>query len=147
VREPDPGRDWLHAYLAADAGLAGRLTVSADLAASGQADGVGELVCAAFVLAARRRFVSGGSRPHIIQFVARLRAGASEEPDLIDPQLAEHELRRALGETVAAGPARPQERFITHLVLLDVLVRGAGDDQQTRAALLDQAGDVARRTR
>jgi hypothetical protein len=60
-------------------GEAGRGAFSEQLARSGDAGGLAMLMYAAFVIVARRKFAPRYSRADLIGYVARLRAGLSEE--------------------------------------------------------------------
>jgi hypothetical protein len=67
-------------------------------------EGLAPLVHAAFVIAARRMFAPGWTRAAVVRYVAETRKALSERPGLVDPRVAEHELRRALGgEVTSAG--------------------------------------------
>ena len=46
----------------------------------------------------------------MIRFVAQIRALLSEQPDLLDPIAAEHQLRSALGEKIATYRDHTQDR-------------------------------------
>jgi hypothetical protein len=65
--------------------------------------GYGELIFAAFVMAARRRFVPSWTVPDIIGFVVAARIRLREAGIDIDPRTSEALLRRALGEDVSIG--------------------------------------------
>jgi hypothetical protein len=60
-------------------------------------DGFAPLVHTAFVIAARRMFAPQWTRAAVVRYVAETRKALSERPGLVDPRVAEHELRRALG--------------------------------------------------
>jgi hypothetical protein len=103
-------------------------------------DGLAELVHAAFMIAARRRFSPTWSKAQVIRFVAHVRALLSDRPDLLDPLAGELELRRALGEPVPASPdigARAAAQFI----FLDALVQSLGLDDEAKWDLLHRARD------
>jgi hypothetical protein len=65
-------------------------------------EGLAALVHAAFVIAARRMFAPQWTRAAVVRYVAETRKALSERPDLVDPRVAEHELRRALGGEVTS---------------------------------------------
>jgi hypothetical protein len=65
-------------------------------------EGYGELVYAAFVTAARRRFSPTWAVPDVIRFVAAARAELLQDDIDIDPRTAEILTRRALGNSIAA---------------------------------------------
>src|SRR5215467_771184 len=97
----------LHAYLAVRSGdeadEAERLFKL--LTRPGAAEGIGELLYAAFLIAARRKFSPTWTLADVVRFVADIRAQSSDEPDIIDPAAAEHQLRAALGERLPGHPA------------------------------------------
>jgi hypothetical protein len=67
-------------------------------------EGFAPLVHTAFAVAARRMFAPGWTRAAVVRYVAETRKALSERPGLVDPRVAEHELRRALGgEVTSAG--------------------------------------------
>jgi hypothetical protein len=114
------------------------------LALSGDVSGLAVLVYAAFMIAARRKFAPEWTRSEVIRYVARVRALLSEQPGLLDPVVAEDELRNALGEEVtvthevgAVAAAR--------LCLLHALVASLDLDDPAVGNLLGQARDVADR--
>src|SRR6266567_9335056 len=116
----------LRAYLAGEAKVAQRAYTH--LAASGTAEGFAELVYAAFVIATRREFAVAAPRAEVILFVAQVRALLSEQPDVLDPLAAEHELRSALGQQMTGHPAA-EAKARAQVILLDALVRSADLDE------------------
>lgn len=131
---------WLRAYLAGEMDEARR--VGSQVAAPGEAAGIGALVSAAFVVAARRTFAPGWTRDEVTRYVARIRGLLSEQPDALDPLVAEQELRSALGEkltTRTGAKSRGRAQFI----LLNALVQSLGLDEAGVADLLDQARGIA----
>src|ERR1035438_10625589 len=72
----------LMAYLAGEEEVAER--VRTELAASGTAEGLAELVYAAFVIAARRRVSPAWTRSGVIRFVAPVRALLSERSGVLN---------------------------------------------------------------
>jgi hypothetical protein len=130
----------LMAYLAGEEEVAQR--VRTELAASGTAEGFAELVYAAFVIAARRRFSPAWTRSGVIRFVAEVRALLSEQPDVLDPLAAEHQLRSALGEKMTSYPAA-EDRARAQVILLDALVQSADLDDAGLHELLDEARQLA----
>ncbi|MBV9445889.1 MAG: hypothetical protein JO345_08340 [Streptosporangiaceae bacterium] len=101
-------------------------------------DGFVELVHAAFIVAARRKFSPAWTRAQVIHFVAQVRGLLSERPHLVDPTLAELELRRALGENVSVQ-SDLATRASVQFILLDALTASLDLDGQSVADLLDQA--------
>jgi hypothetical protein len=120
----------LRAFLANDPdddmGLA-RLRVE-----SGDVDGYGELLYAAFVMAVQRRFAPTWTVPEVIQFVATVRADLLQDGIDIDPRTAETLIRRALGNGIAS---RLEERVSVQaqIFLLGRLI----DDEELDGAELD----------
>jgi hypothetical protein len=112
------------------------------LSRPGAGGSVPELVYAAFVIAARRKFFPAWTRSDVIRFVAQIRALLSEQPDLLDPTAAEHQLRSALGETLTSYPdaeagARAQ------VILLDAVDQCEELDDAGITELLNQARTMA----
>ena len=132
----------LMAHLAGEEKVAQR--VHTELVTSGTAEGFAELVYAAFVIAARRRFSPTWTRPDVIRFVAQARAPLSEQPDVLDPCAAEHQLRSALGEELTSYPPA-KDRASAQLILLDALVQSANLADTELSELLDQARGLADR--
>ena len=132
----------LRAYLAGEPAIVQR--VNRQLAGTATADGIAELVSAALVIAARRKFTSSSSRADVIRFVARVRALLAEQPEALDPVAAEYELRTALGEKMTGSPAG-EAKARAQVVLLDALVQSANLGDAAVADLLSQARAVADR--
>jgi hypothetical protein len=112
------------------------------LAMAATAEGIGELVYAAFVVAARRRFSPTWAHAEIIRFVAGVRALLSERPDALDARAAEHQLRAALGEKQAGYPDE-EARARAQVVLLDALIQSAELDDAGLDELLAQGRRLA----
>jgi cytochrome P450 len=127
----------LRAQLAGD-DEAARHAFTAQLARSGDASGLGMLLYAAFVIAARRKFAPRWSRTDVIGYVARVRALLSERPDLLDPVTAEDELHSALGGNVMAEHDTGA-RAAAWLILLLALAASLDLDDDATQVLLDEA--------
>jgi hypothetical protein len=102
-------------------------------------DGLALLVHAAFVIAARRKFAPTWTRAAVVRYVAEVREALSERPDLIDPRIAEYELRRALGDKTPPT-ASPSSVATAQLIMLNAMIAsldldGAGVDELLRQAL------------
>lgn len=132
----------LMAHLAGKKKVAQR--VRTELATSGTAEGFAELVYAAFVIAARRRFSPTWTHPDVIRFVTQVRALLSEHPDVLDPYAAEHQLRSALGEKLTSHPPA-KDRASAQVILLDALVQSADLADTELSDLLNQARGLADR--
>lgn len=133
---------WLRAYLAGEMELAAR--ADALLIGSTARAGLGALVRAAFIFATRQRFSPMWTTAELIQFVAQVRQVLAGHPNVIDPLVAEQQLRRALGDqTVDSTDAEAKAR--AQLILLDALVTSMDLDQAAILDLLSQARDVANR--
>jgi hypothetical protein len=132
----------LHAYLSGEHELADRL--AAQFTSPAADDGIAELVYAAFVTAARRRFPLGWTDADVIRFVAHVRAPRGL-PDILDPRAAEHQLRSALGDAMTGYRPDAEARAAAQVILLDALVRDLDLDASARVGLLNQARDLANR--
>ena len=77
--------------------------LAGELNTSGRARGFGELVYAAFVTAARRRFSPTWTSAQIVHFAAQLRVVLRAYDVDLDPRAIEILLRQALGEHVTSG--------------------------------------------
>jgi hypothetical protein len=133
---------WLHAYLSGEYELAERFTSQA--AGSATADGIAELVYAAFVTAARRKFAPGWTDADVIQFVAQVRAPRGL-PDILDPRAAEHQLRSAHGETLTGYHPGAEAKAAAQVILAHALIQDLNLDEPARAGLLNEARDLANR--
>jgi hypothetical protein len=142
MRVQDEQMVWLRAYLAAETEVAAR--ADARLADSIARAGLGALVRAAFILAARQRFLPIWTAAELIQFVAQVRQILADRPDMIDPLVAEQQLRRALGGQ-PVDSADTDANAQAQLILLDALVTAMDFDEATVVDLLNQARDVANR--
>jgi hypothetical protein len=127
---------FLRAYLTGDhttvASFSGRLSLPA------LTPGLAELVYAAFVIGAHRKFAPDPTRAGVVRFVAHTRALLDRDREILDPLAAERELRRALGEDVSPWPD-VEVRARTQLVLLDALIQGMTLDRPAIAELLEEA--------
>lgn len=133
---------WLRAYLAGEMEVAAR--ADALLIGSTARAGLGALVRAAFILATRQRFSPRWTTAELIQFVAQVRQVLADHPDVIDPLVAEQQLRRALGDqTLDSNNAEVTAR--AQLILLDALVTSMDLDETAVVDLLSQARDMANR--
>lgn len=131
---------WLRGYLAGELDEVRR--VNSQVTAPGAAAGIGALVYAAFVVAARRKFTPRWTRDEVTRFVARVRDVLSERPDGLDPPVAEQELRSALGEKFTTHPGA-KSRGRAQFILLNALVQSLGLDDAGVADLLDHARGIA----
>ena len=134
----------LRAYLSAgsddEAAEAERLFML--LAEAGTAEGIGELLYAMFVIAARRRFSPTWTHAEIIRFVAGVRALVSERPDALDARAAEHQLCAALGEKQVGYPDE-EARARSQVVLLEALIQSAELDDAGLNELLAEGRRLA----
>jgi hypothetical protein len=121
----------LRAYLVLDLFEADRL--NRQLVQTDDLDGYGELVYAAFVTAARRKFSPTWTVADIIRFVANARAQRGGDADDINPRAAENLIRRALDDHVA-DEVDQETKARTQILLLAALV----EDQQLSDADLDE---------
>lgn len=135
---PDEHVTALRAYLSGD--VEGWERLHGQLLESGRLEGYGQLIHAAFVTAVRRRFSKGWAPSVVIQYVAEIRALASERPGLIDPRAAESLIRQALDDPVAHDTA-PDTQARTELLLLMTLI----EDEDLDDEGLDQFLDIVRR--
>jgi hypothetical protein len=90
------------------------------LARTGHADGIGELLYAAFVIAARRAFAPTWKSADIIRFVADVRRSSGEASGILNATVAETQLRAALGQE-PAGRSDEEARARAQLILLAAL--------------------------
>jgi hypothetical protein len=126
----------LRGWLTGDGELA-RESFGGQLAA-GDANGLGMLIYAGFVIAARRRFTPQWTRAEVIAYVARLRAEMqAEDPGLVDPLTAEDELRAALGDPVTATHEAGFIAAAKLFIMIDILV-GLDLDDQAMTKLLGE---------
>jgi hypothetical protein len=89
----------LRAFLAFDLSYQ---RLAGELSSSGRAHGFGELVYAAFVIAARRRFSPTWTSAQVVHFAAQLRVVLRAYDVDLDPRATEILLRQALGEGVTS---------------------------------------------
>lgn len=130
----------LRAFLTSEADEGVRLT--RQLVETNRAEGIGELVYAAFVTAVRRRFLPTGSIPDVIHFVATARVRLLDKGITIDPRTAEILLRRILGENIAAG-LDEKARARAQVFLLSELVSDEELDAAGLSGFLAQARALA----
>ena len=90
----------LRAFLAFDPSCE-RLT--RDLAVGGRLHGFGELVHAAFVTTARRRFASTWTSAQVVRFTAHVRNGLRTHGIDLDPRATEILIRQALGDRIVSA--------------------------------------------
>lgn len=113
----------LEAYLSASSGAeaADAERHLEQLVSAGAANNIGALLYAALAIAARRIFAPAWTSADIVRFVASVRTEVSEGPDVIDPHVAEMQLRQALGaeQSVRSDQA---SKARTQLVLLVALL-------------------------
>jgi hypothetical protein len=107
---------------------------------SDQIEGLGELVLAAFTIAARRQFSPTWIPAEIVRFVAGVRSRSSEMATLLQPSAAENQLRIALGNTVTPYPEM-EARGRAQMVLLNALT--SNYSPQELASLLSDARALA----
>jgi hypothetical protein len=108
-------------------------------------EGLGMLLHGSFVIAVRRRFAPSWTRADVVRYVADVRARLIERTGLLDPQVAEHELRRALGDTTVPTHSAASTAPV-QLILLTALVVSLGLDETGVDGLLSQVRQVAPRT-
>lgn len=130
----------LRAYLALEADRAERL--NKELVESGRVDGYGELVYAAFVVAARRRFSSAWTVSDIVRFVSTVRKQLLDDQIEIDPKVAETLIRRAMGDNVA-GELDQEAKARTQLFLLSTMIIDEDLDDIQLDKFMSQARSVA----
>jgi hypothetical protein len=106
------------------------------------AAGLDVLNFAAFVIATRREFAPTWTRSKVIRFTAEVRGALGDRWDLLDPVIAEEQLRNALGEPISGTPD-PAKQTQAQLILLSALVAKADLDETAIAALLSQAREMA----
>jgi hypothetical protein len=112
------------------------------LAQADTAQGLGALLYTAFVIAARRKFSPRWTVADVVKFVADVRAQAADEPGLLDPRAAEHQLRVALGEEMPGYPDE-KSRAGAQVILLPALADRLGSGPARLNDLLTQARALA----
>jgi hypothetical protein len=112
------------------------------LARTGDADGIGELVYAAFVIAARRAFAPTWESAGIVRFVADVRSSSPEAFGILDPKVAENQLRAALGQE-PAGCSDEEARARAQLIPLAALTDRLGLTAQGLDKLLSDGSGLA----
>jgi hypothetical protein len=134
----------MRAYLSAssDAQVAEAERQFIMLARTGDADGIGELLYAAFVIAARRAFAPTWESADVVRFVADVRSSSAEAPGILDPAVAEDQLRAALGQE-PAGCSDEEARARAQLVLLATLTVRLGLSAQGLDKLLSDGRTLA----
>lgn len=103
-------------------------------------EGLGELLLAAFTVAARRRFSPTWSSAEIVRFVADVRSSSDEMAALLAPLAAENQLRLALGARIVPDPDM-EARGRAQMLLLGALTRDYTPDDL--AAMLVDARVLA----
>jgi hypothetical protein len=103
---------FMRAYLLGDEDAVAR-----DWGAISASPSLAALTDAAFVIATRRAFAPTWTTQRVIQYVAEVRAALSGKTGVLDPRIAERELRRALGDDVSPTPSDPAAAA-TQLILL-----------------------------
>jgi hypothetical protein len=147
VAIPDAMVAAMHTYLAAlhtdsdsDAALDESDRQFLALLKADQIEGLGELLLAAFTVAARRRFSPTWSPAEIICFVADVRSRSDEMAALLSPLAAERQLRSALGQEVTPYPDM-EARGRAQMILLGVLTTNYTSHEL--AAMLSDARALA----
>ena len=115
----------------------------ARLIGSGDLEGFGELLYAAFVVAVRRYFAPQWSRGDVVRYVGSVRARGPADDD-IDPVTAEKLILRALGADEPLG-AGEEAKVEVQTILLGSLVIDLGLDAAGLDGLLTEARDLADR--
>jgi hypothetical protein len=118
----------LRAYLTQDPDEAERL--NGRLRQTGDLEGYGTLVWAAFVLAVRRRFAPEWTVPDVVKYVADVRARWGRDEDDFDPRTAEILMRRALDDWLEAD-LDEMARGRAQIFLLSELIADNGLDEAT----------------
>lgn len=131
---------WLRARLTGELQEAQR--VSASATANNGVAGIGALVYAALIVAARRKFAPEWTRAEVTRFVTTVRRLLSDQPDALDPLIAEQELRNALGENLT-NHAGTKARGRAQYILLNALVQSLDLNGKEVAGLLGQARGIA----
>lgn len=106
--------------------------------------GLDALSFAAFVIAVRREFAPSWTRSKVIRFTAEVRGALGDRRNLLDPIIAEKQLRNALGEPISDNPDVAKQAQ-AQLILFSALVVKAGLDEVAIAALLSEAREMADR--
>lgn len=104
---------------------------------------ISELLYAAFLLAARRRFAPAWTRGDVVRYVGSIRAGAPVDDD-IDPVTAEALILRALG-TDQPLHAGLEAKVAVQTILLGALIADLRLDSGGLEELLVQARSLADR--
>jgi len=129
----------LRAFLAFDPSYE-RLT--RELAGSGRLHGFGELVYAAFVTAARRRFGPTWTSAQVVRFTARARNGLRTHGIDLDPRATEILIRQALGDRVTS-PYDDNTHARVMLFVLGELISEERLDEASLDAFLAKARALA----
>lgn len=119
----------LRALLSADSDKGVELTER--LVRTGDLEGYGSLIYAAFVVAVRRRFQPSWTIPGVVRLVASVRARLLKAEIEIDPLAAEVLTRRALGDGVV-GELDDETKARVQIFMLAELV---ADEQLDESAL------------
>lgn len=142
---PDEMVAAMHTYLAAlhtdsDADLDNSDRQFLALLKADRIEGFGDLLLAAFTVAARRRFSPTWSPAEVVRFVADVRSSSDEMAALLAPSAAENQLRLALGQNIAPYPDM-EARVRAQMLLLGALTRHY--TPQDLAAMLSDARMLA----
>lgn len=132
----------MQAWLTGTAELAEPLP--AEITEPAVAAGLDALSFAAFVIAARREFAPTWTRGKVIRFTAEIRGALGDRRNLLDPIIAEEQLRNALGEPISDN-SDPSKQAQAQLIMLSALMAKAGLGETAIAALLSQAREMADR--
>jgi hypothetical protein len=143
MRVNDQHVAYLRAQIAGDAEIMEYVT--GQMAAPHAMDGLISLIDEAFVLVVRKWFGAYYSHGQVIRLVAQVRGLLSEQPALVDPVVAESEIRRALGEN-APWISDAKVRTPAQLAVFDFLVRELELDESEVWAMLRDAQDAASRS-
>jgi hypothetical protein len=108
-------------------------------------EGFGPLVHAAFVIAARRMFAPQWTRAAVVRYVAETRKALSERPGLVDPRVAEHALRRALGGEATSVDDSRSSVATAELIVLKSMTVSLQLDEDGLDDLVKQSLDEAGR--
>lgn len=109
---------------------------------TGQWQGYGELLTAAFLIMVRRHFSPTWSRADVILYIADLRGRIPHHEDDIEPRTAEVLILHALGQPFK-GPLGELLRTRAEIYLLDEMVQDARLQRTAIDDLLEQARVLA----
>jgi hypothetical protein len=121
--------------------------LSAELQARDGGEHSGDIYSAltgmALFIAARRRFTNGYTSADVVQFVGHVRATFADSANDIDPRVAEHTLRGALGDAAAAENLDKASMATAIHALLFVLLEDQDVTGDRLDALLSEARPLA----